>query len=37
VFMDAGRVVVQGTPSEVFGGQSHERLRSFLSRIEMRH
>jgi polar amino acid transport system ATP-binding protein len=37
VFMDAGRVAVQGTPREVFGGQPHERLRSFLSRIEMRH
>src|ERR1700728_3924805 len=37
VFMDAGRVAVQGTPREVFGGQPHERLRAFLSRIEMRH
>jgi polar amino acid transport system ATP-binding protein len=36
VFMDAGRVAVQGTPREVFGGQPHDRLRSFLSRIEMR-
>ena len=31
VFMDAGRVAVQGTPREVFGGQPHDRLRSFLS------
>ena len=37
VFMDAGRVAVQGTPREVFGGQPHDRLRSFLSRVEMRH
>ena len=37
VFMEAGRVAVQGTPREVFGGQDHERLRSFLARIEMRH
>ena len=37
VFMDAGRVAVQGTPREVFSEQPHERLRSFLSRIEMRH
>jgi polar amino acid transport system ATP-binding protein len=37
VFMDAGRVAVQGTPREVFGDQPHERLRGFLSRIEMRH
>ena len=37
VFMDAGRVAVQGAPREVFSGQNHDRLRSFLSRIEMRH
>jgi polar amino acid transport system ATP-binding protein len=37
VFMDAGRVAVEGTPREVFSGQNHDRLRSFLSRIEMRH
>jgi ABC-type polar amino acid transport system ATPase subunit len=35
--MDAGQVAVQGTPREVFSEQPHERLRSFLSRIEMRH
>ena len=29
VFMDAGRVAVQGTPREVFSEQPHERLRSF--------
>src|SRR6185437_15711664 len=32
VFMDAGRVAVQGTPAEIFGNQPHERLRSFLGR-----
>ncbi|HWY83562.1 MAG TPA: peptide ABC transporter ATP-binding protein, partial [Roseiarcus sp.] len=37
VFMDAGQVAVQGTPREVFSEQTHDRLRSFLSRIEMRH
>jgi polar amino acid transport system ATP-binding protein len=37
VFMDKGQVAVQGTPREVFNDQPHERLRSFLSRIEMRH
>src|SRR5271166_3592351 len=37
VFMDAGQVAVQGTPREVFGDQPHGPLRSFLSRIEMRH
>jgi polar amino acid transport system ATP-binding protein len=39
VFMDAGRVAVEGPPQEVFGPQarSHERLRSFLARIELKH
>ena len=36
VSMDAGRVTMQGTPREVFSGRNHVRLRSFLSRIEMR-
>jgi len=36
VFMDAGRVAVQGTPAEIFGNQPHERLRGFLSLIEMK-
>jgi len=38
VFMDAGRVAVEGPPSEVFGidTQTHERLRNFLARIEMK-
>ena len=37
VFMDAGRIAEQGTPREVFSEQPHDRLRTFLSRIEMRH
>ncbi|WP_283949663.1 amino acid ABC transporter ATP-binding protein [Limobrevibacterium gyesilva] len=36
VFMDGGRVAVEGPPSEVFGAQPHERLRSFLARIELK-
>jgi polar amino acid transport system ATP-binding protein len=37
VFMDAGRVQVQGPPQEVLTNTSHERLKAFLSRIEMKH
>jgi polar amino acid transport system ATP-binding protein len=33
VFMDAGRIVEQGTPEEIFARPRSERLRSFLSRI----
>ncbi|HXP77962.1 MAG TPA: ATP-binding cassette domain-containing protein, partial [Stellaceae bacterium] len=36
VFMDAGRVVVEGPPTEVFAAQTHERLRNFLARIEFK-
>ena len=36
VFMDDGRVAVEGPPREVFGSQTNERLRSFLARIEMK-
>ena len=38
VFMDAGRIAVEGPPHEVFGAamQTHERLRSFLARIELK-
>ena len=36
VFMDAGRVAVEGPPGEVFGAQTHERLRTFLARIELK-
>ncbi len=34
VFMDAGRIVVEGRPEEILGRPSHERLRSFLSRLD---
>ncbi|MBL8698132.1 MAG: amino acid ABC transporter ATP-binding protein [Alphaproteobacteria bacterium] len=37
VFMDAAKVVVDGSPREVLVNPSHERLKSFLSRIEMKH
>ncbi len=37
VFMDGGRVAVEGTPREVFGAPAQsERLRGFLARIELR-
>jgi polar amino acid transport system ATP-binding protein len=37
VFMDGGRVAVQGAPQDVFGVRTqHERLRSFLARIELK-
>ena len=38
VFMDAGRIAVEGPPHEVFsaGARTHERLRSFLARIELK-
>jgi polar amino acid transport system ATP-binding protein len=37
VFMDAAKVVVDGSPRDVLVNPSHERLRSFLARIEMKH
>jgi polar amino acid transport system ATP-binding protein len=33
VFIEGGRVAVEGTPAEVFRTQSNERLRAFLSRV----
>jgi polar amino acid transport system ATP-binding protein len=37
LFMDGGRVAVAGTPQEVFAARTqHERLQSFLARIELR-
>jgi polar amino acid transport system ATP-binding protein len=38
VFMDAGRVAVEGPPREVFSAQAqtNERLRNFLARIELK-
>jgi polar amino acid transport system ATP-binding protein len=37
VFMDGGRIVVEGTPREVLAAPRNERLKSFLARIEMKH
>jgi polar amino acid transport system ATP-binding protein len=37
VFMDGGRIQVEGSPREVLGRTNHERLKSFLARIEMKH
>jgi len=36
VFMDRGRVAVEGSPAEVLTRPIHERLRSFLARIELK-
>lgn len=33
IFMDAGRIVEQGSPSEVFGAPREERTRRFLAQI----
>jgi polar amino acid transport system ATP-binding protein len=37
VFMDGGRIQVEGTPRQVLSMTSHERLKAFLARIEMKH
>ena len=37
VFMDGGRIQIQGTPREVLSATGHERLKAFLARIEMKH
>jgi polar amino acid transport system ATP-binding protein len=37
VFMDGGRILVEGTPREVLAAPSNERLKTFLARIEMKH
>src|SRR6185295_14015832 len=34
VFMDSGRIVVEGRPDEVLESPSHERLKTFLSRLD---
>ena len=34
VFMDGGRIVVAGRPDEVLQNPSHERLKTFLSRLD---
>jgi polar amino acid transport system ATP-binding protein len=33
LFMDEGRIVEQGTPSEVFDNPQHPRLQEFLSKV----
>ena len=33
LFMDEGRIVEQGTPSELFGSPKHPRLQEFLSKV----
>ena len=37
VFMDAAKIVVDGAPRDVLANPSHERLKTFLARIEMKH
>jgi polar amino acid transport system ATP-binding protein len=37
VFMDGGKIQVAGTPREVLAQPSHERLKSFLAHIELKH
>jgi ABC-type polar amino acid transport system ATPase subunit len=37
IFMDAGAIVEQGTPAEVFGAPRHERTRAFLARYSGAH
>jgi len=34
VFMDSGRIIVEGRPDEVLVNPSHERLKTFLSRLD---
>ena len=36
VFMDAARIVADGTPQDVLVDPRHERLRAFLARIELK-
>ncbi|MBP3320918.1 MAG: amino acid ABC transporter ATP-binding protein, partial [Clostridia bacterium] len=33
IFMDEGKVVEQGTPTEIFNSPKSERLKSFLSKV----
>jgi polar amino acid transport system ATP-binding protein len=37
VFIDGGEILVSGTPREVFVDQGHERLRTFLARLDPAH
>jgi polar amino acid transport system ATP-binding protein len=34
VFMDGGRIIVEGKPAEVLENPRHDRLKSFLSRLD---
>ena len=33
IFMDEGRIVVEGTPAEIFGQTYNERLKTFLAKV----
>ena len=33
IFMDEGRIVVEGTPAEIFGQTDNERLKTFLAKV----
>lgn len=33
IFMDGGRIIVDGTPDEIFGKQDNERLKTFLAKV----
>ena len=37
LFMDEGCIQVEGSPQQVLAKTDHERLKSFLARIEMKH
>jgi polar amino acid transport system ATP-binding protein len=37
VFIDGGEILVSGTPRKVFVDQGHERLRTFLARLDPAH
>lgn len=33
VFIDAGKIVEQGTPTELLGNPKHQRTRDFLAKV----
>ncbi|HCI63738.1 MAG TPA: glutamine ABC transporter ATP-binding protein, partial [Clostridiales bacterium] len=33
LFMDGGKILEQGTPTELFGNPQHPRLQDFLSKV----
>ena len=33
IFMDEGRIIVQGTPDEIFNQTGNDRLKSFLAKV----